>query len=175
MLCNEGMAGILLRRIADGKVHQSEDLAEAIARDTNPVRRDPAARARGGPAADAMCEISRALESLAQAGLVSHPRRGTVKITTMGLEEVGGDPGRPEMPDSSAQSRARAGGADRPAGADKPEAGPLASPPLSPEEIANIKAIASGAAKLRHVSKAELFRIVSGDAGPRAHAGRPVP
>ena len=107
-----------------------------------------------------------------------------------GLAEIG-DPGRPDVQDGGSQGEAYTGGTasrrartarqalaqvgaraaedPRPAAVGTAESDPLPSPPLSPEEIADIKAIASGAVEIRHVTKSELYRIVSDDTGSRAH------
>ena len=169
------IAVVLLRRIADGQPHQLEKLEEVVAKNPSQVPRDLDVQANDGLAADARCEISRAWESLAQEGLVSCPRRGVVKITTKGLEEIGRRPERSALPDDSAQGKPRAGSAARPVVADESEAAPTHSPPLSPGEIADIKAIDSGAIRLRRVSKSELYRIVSADAASEARAERLAP
>ena len=107
------------------------------------------------------------------------------------MAEIGGDPGRPDIRDGGSQGEAHTGGAasrrartarqafaqvgaravkdPRPAAVGTAESDPLPSPPLSSEEIADIKAIASGAVEIRHVTKSELYRIVSDDTGSRAH------
>ena len=202
------MAVALLRRIADGQPHQLERLEEVVAKNQSQVPHDPDVQTNDGLATDARCEISRARVSSAQEDLASCPRRGVVRITTKGLEKIGGHPersalsddsaqskprrgavriatkglekigGHPErsaLSDDSAQSKPRAGSAARPVVADESEAAPARSPPLSPDEIADIKAIASGAIGLRRVSKSELYRIVSTDAGAEARAERPAP
>ena len=169
------MAVALLRRIADGQPHQLEKLEGVVAKSPSQVPRDPDVRANDGPATDAKREISRAREPLAQEGPVSRPRRGVVGITTKGPEEIARRPERPALPNDSVQSKPRAESAARLAGADESEAAPARSPPLSPGEIADIKAIASGAARLRRVSKSELYRIVSADAVSEARAGRLAP
>lgn len=80
--------------------------------------------------------------------------------------------GRPDLQGGGARDRADtaldsclAGAAD-----DRP----VYSPPLSPEEIADIKAVASGAVKLRRVSKSEFLRMLAKAAEPDAAAARRV-
>lgn len=80
--------------------------------------------------------------------------------------------GRPDVRDGCARDRADtaldsclAGAAD-----DRP----VYSPPLSPEELADIEAVASGAVKLRRVSKSEFIRMLAKAAEPDAAAARRV-
>ena len=55
-----------------------------------------------------------------------------------------------------------------------PNGGPVYSPPLSPEEIADIEAIASGAVKLRRMSKEEFLRMIDRATGFDAQGARRV-
>ena len=90
------------------------------------------------------------------------PGRAPAVGAGSGHAEMCRDHGRPDVPDGGA----------RPSAADAAGDDPSHSPPLSPEEIADIEAIASGSVKLRHVSKSELFRLIS--EGPK-HAERHAP
>lgn len=161
-----------MRRISDGQAYQLDKLEETVAKNLSHILRDLDVRTNDGLTTDAKYEISRAWESLAQEGFVSYPRRGVVKITMKGLEEISRDPERQALSDNNVESRPRAESAARLVGADESETAPTYSPPLSPDEIADVEAIASGDIKLRHVSKSELFRIVSVDTEAEAHAER---
>ena len=65
--------------------------------------------------------------------------------------------GRPDVQGTRERGRSRARQGYRPAG--EADDRPVYSPPLSPEELADIEALASGADKLRPVTMSELDRI----------------
>ena len=158
------MAVPLLREIADGRIRSVDELEEILAKFTGLVQGDSATRTKSGPASDARHKIGRVKSSLKKAGLVSYPSRGSVRITRKGLAEIGGDPGRLDL-QTDMPSGARSGKDLPSAPRDAKETSSVYSPPLSPAELADIEAIASGAEKLRPVSMSEFLRIVDGDAG----------
>lgn len=163
------MAVPLLRGIADGRTRSVDELEEILAKSAILVRDDSDARTKNSPVSNTRRKIGRVKTSLKKAGLVSYPSRGSVQITRKGLAEIGGDPGRlglqtdmPCGPGLGADFQPAPGGAEG--------ASPVYSPPLSPGEIADIEAIASGAVKLRRMSKAEFIRMIDDAVSSKAHA-----
>lgn len=167
------MAAPLLREIADGRTRSVGEIEEILARSMGLAMDDLNARTKNSLAADARHKIGRVKSSLKRAGLVSYPRRGSVRITRKGLAEIGGDSGRSE-PQSGMSRRAISESASRPVARGSGRVSTVYSPPLSSAELADIEALASGAEKLRPVTMLELVGIFDNDAGPEAHADHPV-
>lgn len=157
------MERLLLRGMADGREYRSDELEGVLAKGMGSVGRDLDARAEIGSAADMRRMIGQVRAYLKRAGLVSYPSRGSVRITEKGLAEIGGDAGCLEMQDG--RVRGEATGLED---GDEEWFDQTYSPPLSPAEIADIEAIASGAVKLRRVSKSEFLREIVGDTRPEA-------
>lgn len=155
------MEGPLLRGMADGRAYRADELEEVLAEGTDVAGRDLATPAKSALTTDMRGEIGRATTLLKQAGLVSYPDRGLVRITEKGLAKISRDIGRLDMQDGGAPGGAPAGGAKRPAFVNTGEIVTAGSPPLSPGEIAIFDAIASGAEKPYRVSKSELLRNVT--------------
>ena len=162
------MMGPMLRGMADGRICSVDRLEEILAERMGLAKHDLSVRTKGGSATDVRRKIGLAKSYLRQAGLVSYPRRGLVMITKRGLAAAGGDPGILPPRDGGARGRARARGAVRPAAGGASAKAPAHSPPLSAEEIAYLDAVASGAEKLRRVSKEEFTRIIMGNGKPKA-------
>lgn len=161
------MAAPLLREIADGRTRSVGEIEEILARSMGLARADLNARTKNSLAADARHKIGRVKSSLKRAGLVSYPRRGSIKITRKGLAEISGDSGRSEL-QSGMLRRASSERTSRPVARGLGRVSTVYSPPLSPAELADIEAIASGAVKLRRVSKSEFIRMITDAAKPKA-------
>ena len=168
------MMGPMLRGISDGRMYSVDRLEEILAERMGLAKHDLSVRTKGGSATDVRRKIGLAKSYLRQAGLVSYPRRGLVMITKRGLAAAGGDPGILPPRDGGARGRARARGAARSAAEGASAKAPAHSPPLSAEEIADIKAFASGSEKMHCVSREEFARIME-DAAKGPDAGRRAP
>ena len=169
------MMGPMLRGISDGRMYSVDRLEEILAERMGLARHDLDVRANGGSTTDVRRKIGLSKSYLRQAGLVSYPRRGLVMITRKGLTAAGCDPGILPPRDGGARGRSRAGKAARPATGGAPAASTAYSPPLSAEEIADIKAFASGSEKMHCVSREEFARIIEDAAAARPGAGRRAP
>ena len=124
------------------------------------------------------------------------PRAASMTGPRRSLAEIG-DPEHLDIPDGGSQGEAHTGGAasrrtqtaqqglmqgedhaaetSRPAVVGVVEDDPVHSPPLTPDEIAILNDIASGAEKTYRVSHSEFLEIINGHAKPKARAGRHVP
>lgn len=80
---------------------------------------------------------------------------------------------QPSLRDGGARDKTDAAPDSCPAGATVDC--PISSPPLSPEELADIEAIASGAVKLRRMSKSEFIRMITDAAKPKVHVENRTP